>query len=130
MIENIKAILIDIDNTLLDFNKGGKIAMEKAFIECGLAYKDEYFKVFIRENDLLWLKIERGELTRQGLHKVRFQIIFDAIGIIGDGDKAEIEFRKALFNVAETVDGANELLKYLSQKYKIYSLANRVDRCL
>ena len=126
MINDIKAILIDIDNTLLDFNKGAKLAMEKAFIECGLSFKDEYFSVFTRENDLLWEKIERGELTRQGLHKVRFSIIFNALNITGDSDKAEVEFRKALFDIAETVDGAVELLKYLSQKYKIYCASNAI----
>ena len=126
MIENVKAILIDIDNTLLDFNKGSKIAMAKAFNECGIEFKDGYFDVFTRENDLLWEKIERGELTRLGLHKVRFYIIFDALGIKGDGDKAEIEFRKALFNVAEKVDGANELLEYLSKKYTLYCASNAI----
>lgn len=126
MIENVKVILIDIDNTLLDFNKGAKIAMAKALKECGVEFQDWYFEVFTRENDLLWEKIERGELTRQGLHKVRFHIIFDAIGIKGDGDKAEVEFRKALFDIAETVDGANELLEYLSKKYKIYSASNAI----
>ncbi len=126
MIENVKAILIDIDNTLLDFHKGAKISMAKAFNKCGLSFKDEYFKVFTRENDLLWEKIERGELTREGLHKVRFHIIFDSLGITGDGDKAEIEFRKALFNVAETVDGANELLEYLSKKYLLFCASNAI----
>ena len=124
--ENIKAILIDIDNTLLDFNKGAKIAMEKALNECGVEFKDEYFTTFTRENDLLWEKIERGELTRQGLHKIRFHIIFDALGITADGDKAEIKFREALFDVAETVDGANELLEYLSKKYLLYCASNAI----
>ena len=53
MIENVKAILIDIDNTLLDFHKGAKIAMEKAFSECSLIFKDEYFGVFTREKPRL-----------------------------------------------------------------------------
>ena len=124
--KNIKAVLIDIDNTLLDFNKGAEIAIEKAFNACGIIYKKEYIKTFIEQNDLLWEKIERGELTREGLHKIRFNTIFKVLGITADGIKAETEFRKALFNIAVPVDGALELVRYLSKKYKLYCASNAI----
>lgn len=122
----IKVILLDIDNTILDFNKSAKKAVEIAFNICGLEYNDNTFNVFIEQNDKLWQKIERGELTRQELHKIRFQTIFNVLGIKGDGEKTEIEFRKALFNIAEPVDGALEIVKYLSSKYKVYSASNAI----
>ena len=124
--KNIKAVLIDIDNTLLDFNKGAEIVVEIAFNKCGLTYKNHYIKTFIEQNDLLWEKIERGELTREGLHKIRFNTIFKVLGITGDGVKTEIEFRKALFNIAVPVEGAQELVKYLSKKYKVYCASNAI----
>ena len=124
--KNIKAVLIDIDNTLLDFNKGAEIAVEKAFNECGITYKKDYIKTFIEQNDLLWQKIERGELTREGLHKIRFNTIFKVLGITADGIKAETEFRKALFSIAVPVDGALELVRYLSKKYKLYCASNAI----
>ena len=123
---DIKAVLIDIDNTLLDFNKGAEIAVEMAFNECGIDYKKHYIDTFIEQNDLLWQKIERGELTREGLHKIRFNTIFNVLGITADGIKAETEFRKALFNIAVPVDGALELLQYLSKKYKLYCASNAI----
>lgn len=124
--KDIKAVLIDIDNTLLDFNKGAKIAVGKAFESCNLEYNDYHFKVFTEQNDLLWQKIEKGQLTREGLHKIRFYTIFNALNISADGIKAETEFRKALFNIAEVVDGAVELVEYLSKKYKIYCASNAI----
>ncbi len=67
-----------------------------------------------------------GELTRQGLHKIRFNIILNALGLSGDGEKVETEFRNALFNIAEPVEGAFDLVKYLSSKYKVYSASNAI----
>ena len=51
--ENIKAVLIDIDNTLLDFNKGAEITVEIAFNKCGLPFNEHCFNTFIEQNDLL-----------------------------------------------------------------------------
>ena len=124
--DKIKAILLDIDNTILDFNKCAEKAVKIAFEKCGLEYTDNTFKVFTEQNDMLWQKIERGELTRQGLHKIRFNTIFNVLGIVADGEMAETEFRNSLFNIAETVDGAVELVKYLSSKYKVYSASNAI----
>lgn len=124
--DKIKAILLDIDNTILDFNKCADKAIKIAFEKFGLEYNENTIKVFIKQNDLLWLKIEKGEITRQDLHKIRFNIIFKALGIEGDGEKTETEFRNALYSIAETVDGANELVKYLSSKYKVYSASNAI----
>ena len=124
--EKIKAILLDIDNTILDFNKCAEKAIKVAFEKCGLEYGKNTINVFIEQNDLLWLKIEKGELTRQQLHKIRFNTIFKVLGISADGEKTETEFRNALYNIAETVDGASELVKYLSSKYKVYSASNAI----
>ena len=124
--EDIKAVLIDIDNTLLDFNKGAEIAVGVAFNKCGLTFNEHCFNTFIEQNDLLWQKIERGELTREGLHQIRFKTIFNVLGISADGIMAETEFRKALFNIAVPVDGALELVQYLSKKYKVYCASNAI----
>ncbi len=124
--DKIKVILLDIDNTILDFNKSAEKAVEIAFKICGLEHNENTFSVFIEQNDMLWRKIERGELTRQGLHKVRFKSIFEVLGISGDAEKTETEFRKSLFNIAEPVDGALDLVKYLSSKYKVYSASNAI----
>ena len=49
----IKAILLDIDNTLLDFNESASLAMGEAFVEHGLPFKKENFATFKRVNDSL-----------------------------------------------------------------------------
>ena len=61
--EKSTVLLFDIDNTLLDFSAGAMQAMEEIFRAAGLPYAPEMFAVFQVENDKLWARIERGELT-------------------------------------------------------------------
>lgn len=63
----LKAVLMDIDDTLLDFGKCAEQAMRIGFSEWGLPYDDSTYATFTRINDGLWLMIERGELTTQQL---------------------------------------------------------------
>lgn len=73
--EKSTVLLFDIDNTLLDFSAGAMQAMEEIFRAAGLPYAPEMFAVFQVENDKLWVRIERGELTIAGLRDVRWQTI-------------------------------------------------------
>ena len=60
----IKALFIDIDNTLLDFDGYVREAMKNGFRRFGLKPDtEEMFPVFRRINTELWQKIESGELT-------------------------------------------------------------------
>lgn len=120
----IKTVLIDIDNTLLDFNESAKKSMQDAFIFYGLPLPQNLFATFKRINDGLWLKIEKGEITRADLHKVRWNMIFKELGIDFDGEVLEKRFLDNLYNTAVLVDGAKEILQYLSKKYPVYTASN------
>ena len=55
----LKAVLMDIDDTLLDFGKCAEQAMRIGFAEWGLPYDDSTYATFTRINDGLWLMIEQ-----------------------------------------------------------------------
>ena len=60
----MKAIFIDIDNTLLDFDAYVRESMRAGFARFGLRpYEPWMYDIFVRENDKLWQAIERSELT-------------------------------------------------------------------
>lgn len=120
----IKVVFVDIDNTLLDFDKCAKVAMEYCMNQFGVMYNEKVFETFLEVNDSLWLEIERGELTRQGLYEIRWNRIFSRLGIEIDGVEFEKKFVSVLETCAEPVDGAMELLKYLASKYTVYAASN------
>ena len=120
----IKAVLIDIDNTLLDFHKCSKEAMCLAADDFGISFPENYFEIFTEINNGLWEKIEKGELTRQGLFKVRWNLIFEAMEISGDGPAFDERFRDYIKKSAIPVEGATELLEYLNDKYFVCVASN------
>ena len=120
----IKAILIDIDNTLLDFDASANLAIKEGFAKRGIEFTDNVIDVFHRINNSLWKRLENGELTKQGLFDIRWNTIFEALGIDADGIEFEAYFRAYLFDSAVEMDGAMEILKYLSSKYDVYAASN------
>lgn len=121
----IKAVFIDIDNTLLDFDGYVRQTMKDGFEIFSLKHYEPYmYDVFTKINNALWKEIERGELTFAELENIRWNKIFEALGIDFDGTVFEDYFRKALNESAIPENGAYELLKYLSEKYIVCAASN------
>lgn len=116
MNHEIKVLFLDIDNTLLDFDAGAAWGMEQCFQKAGLEYRTEMFSVFTEENNKIWQKIERRELTMDNLFYVRWQAILAHLGLEADGVEMEKEFRRLLHLTAVPVEGAKEILEYLYKK--------------
>ena len=116
----IKTVLVDIDNTLLDFDAGTKLAVKTLFPKYGIPYSDGVLKTFAAENAKLWDKIEKGELTKDELRRIRWNTIFRVLGVECDGEKFEKDYEDIVANTAVPIDGSEELLKYLKQNFIFY----------
>ena len=56
----IRAVLLDIDDTLLDFDAYVKNSMKDGFDKFSLAvYDDSMFRIFKQVNSEMWKKLER-----------------------------------------------------------------------
>lgn len=119
-----KIIFMDIDDTLLDFNKCSKVSIIQSCEKFNIEYKDLFYTTFLRINDSLWKQIERNEITKEELFSVRWAKIFEELHVNFDGPTFENEFISRLDFIAEPVDGAKELLLYLSKKADIYLTTN------
>ena len=97
----LKVILFDIDNTILSFDEYVKESMKNGFrkFEIGI-YEDDMFNIFNQVNTGLWHAIEKGELDFEGLKKIRWNMIFERLGISADGEAFEKYFRECLFESA------------------------------
>ncbi|MBR6525428.1 MAG: YjjG family noncanonical pyrimidine nucleotidase [Clostridia bacterium] len=122
---NIKAILLDVDNTLLDFNECARVSLKEAMEQCGFVYQDSMYAVFERENNAIWKEMEKGLLTREELHEQRFRRILRALDMDeNEGPAMEEVFQRCVGEGAEHVTGALELLRYLYEKYPLYVASN------
>ncbi len=120
----IKAILIDIDNTILDFNKSADLSAVSTAKEAGIELPENYFKVFLKVNSFLWTEYENGNITKPDIYDKRWPTIFCELGIAADGHSFENSFRRKMSTVAIPVDGADDILSYLAEKYDLYAATN------
>ena len=59
---NIKAVLIDIDDTILDFDRCADKASRICAAKYNINLPENYYEVFIQVNDKLWGLLEQGEI--------------------------------------------------------------------
>ena len=120
----IKAVIIDIDNTLLDFDKSSFHAIELAHKMQNLQFDNTILSEFLKTTEKFWAKIEKGEITRETLYKERWKEIYTNLNINADGPKTEALYRKLLYECAFEIEGAREILEYLSKKYVVCVASN------
>ena len=119
-----KIVLLDLDNTLIDFNECARHSIINIFEELGFSYTEKVFETFICENVKIWKRLEKGEITKSDLRANRWNIILGKLGIDYDGTIIEEKFENGVAQGAYAVDGAYELLDYLYPKYELYIVSN------
>lgn len=81
----IRAVLWDIDNTLLDFDVAEHAALNKDFEEFGLGeLTEEMLYEYMALNKRRWQALERGEMEKQEVLEGRFREFFGMYGLPTD----------------------------------------------
>ena len=119
-----KIILIDLDNTIIDFNECARHSIMGIFEDLGFHYDENVFETFITENVKIWKRLERGEIDKPYLRANRWNIILGKLGIEYDGTIIEERFENGVAKGAYPVEYAYELLEYLYSKYDLYVVSN------
>ncbi|MBQ0095052.1 MAG: YjjG family noncanonical pyrimidine nucleotidase [Bacteroidaceae bacterium] len=123
-LNGIRAVFMDVDDTLLDFNECARQNIQACFAKHGLIFSESIFQFFMSRNVKLWQLIEDRQLTVDELHRTRWQGIFDDLGIKADGVAFEQDFIAGLRDTAVPMEGAHEIMKYLHERYKVYVVSN------
>lgn len=123
-----KKLLLDVDGTLLDFDKSAEKGLETLFAQRGYPFDETIFPLYDMINVGLWERYERGEIPRERVLVDRFTIMFERLGIDEKGDTFEDDFRDQLEQNPFWMEGAEELLRYLQPKYEMYIVTNGVAR--
>jgi HAD superfamily (subfamily IA) hydrolase, TIGR02254 len=122
--EDITTVLMDVDDTLLDFKECARENVRGCCRKNGIEYSDSMFDFFLNRNIILWKRIEDGLLTVDELHRTRWAGIFRDLGIEADGPAFELDFIAGLRDTSVPVAGAHEVMKYLHDRYKVYVVSN------
>lgn len=121
-----QTILLDLDDTILDFGAAERVAIAKAFRDIGLEPTEELLCRYSQINISQWEAFERGEIDREEVLTRRFVLLFEELGVQIDAQHCENIYRGYLGIGHYFIDGAVELLEYLAPKYDLYIASNGV----
>ena len=130
--KNIRHIFFDLDNTLWDHRKNAYLTLKEIYKRENVQEKynlgfEDFHREYFTINERLWAQIRDGEIDKEYLRKHRFYDSFLFFGI-DDYDLAQVfeqNFLDEILNYNDLVEGAFELLEYLSEKgYTLHILSN------
>ena len=120
-----ETLLIDADNTILDFSGGEKLAFAKVMEYANLENTPKLHQTYHKINRNLWDALERGEIERDLiLSGERYKQLFSYLNIDKDGEEAEKIFLNELCKCDLTVENAVEVIGKLAVNYKLYCVTN------
>ena len=117
-------LFLDLDDTILDFQKAEHIALGKTLRNFGLEPTERVLKRYNLINKAHWEALERKELTREQVLVGRFQTLFAEMGITVEPVQVARAYEDNLSIGHYFLPGAEEAVEALSKKYKLYLASN------
>lgn len=127
MMKPYRYLLLDLDNTLLDFDLAEKTAFAAAFSASGIPSTPEIYAAYHAINDALWKQLERGEVSRERLLVLRFEQLLAHMGrpdTDGLSRRLSEDYFAFLAKQRHLVPGALEVVEMLSHHYALYIITN------
>lgn len=121
-------VLLDADDTLLDFGKSEKEAIVTTLKEFEVPVTQRIVDRYVQINLHCWKLLESGQITRVYLDRLRFDMLFEEFGITGkDTVKAGAKYREHLTERGYVLDGCVEFLHSISDKYRLFLVTNGTE---
>lgn len=119
-------ILMDIDNTLLDFDAGTAEALTGLLAEFGLALTQQRLDRFLTINADFWEQYESGKIEKSDIFPNRFRKFLLELGIETDWLAANEVYAAGLQRSAVLLPGARALLDRLQGVCRLFAVTNGV----
>ena len=120
----IRFVLIDLDDTILDFHRAEAAAVSKTLLCLGVEPTEQIVQRYSEINAAHWRMLERGEITRPQVLTGRYCQLFSEISVDCDPEQTQRIYESHLSQGHYFIPGAEQLLKDLSGKYLLYLVSN------
>ncbi len=117
-------IFFDADGTLFDYDAAQAAALEGAFETCGLPYAPEIGRLYNEINHDIWRDFELGAISQEALKTVRFDRLFDAVGLEADSAEFSRHYLAILGAQTALLDGAENLVRSLTGRVRMLLITN------
>jgi putative hydrolase of the HAD superfamily len=127
----ISDVFFDLDHTLWDFEKNSALAFQTIFPRLLIAVDiDIFLEHYVPVNFEYWEKYRKDQITHEELRYGRFKEAFGRLGIaMSEAAISEISnaYIECLPENNHLFKGANEILDYLKQNYRLHIITNGFD---
>ena len=120
----IEFLLLDLDDTILDFHKAERIALSKTIRDFGMEPTEEILELYHKINRWHWEQLELGKLTRDEVLVNRFGALFQELGIHVDPAACARSYEHNLSIGHYFLPGAEEAVKRLKEHYRLFLVSN------
>ena len=120
----IEFLLLDLDDTILDFHKAERIAISKTIRDFGVEPTEEVLSRYHVINKWHWEQLELGTMTREEILVGRFDVLFREFGVTVDAVMVARTYEKNLGIGHYFLPGAEEAVDTLHKKYRLFLTSN------
>ncbi len=117
-------ILLDLDNTIFDFNVSSRLAFDSFLKDYNVPIENGLYKTYKNINKGVWQQLEKGQLSSAEVKWIRFKQFFEHIGKNEDPHRANEIYLDHLVNHFRFVEGAQEVIEYLNSSYQLGVVTN------
>ncbi len=120
-----EVLIFDADETLFDFEKSERYALEHAMKELGISYNESYhLPIYSKINETIWKELERGQITQDALKAERFRRFIDKIEVSIDANDLSSAYLRHLSDASFLLEGSYELIEALKPNYRMIIVTN------
>lgn len=120
----VEFLLLDLDDTVLDFQKGEEYGLRKTLLDAGIEPTEAICARYSQINKAYWKRLELGEVTREQVMVGRFETLYNELGVDADPLSSSAAYMDNMSSVHFFLPGAEEAVKSLSKKYRLFLVSN------
>lgn len=117
-------LLMDADNTILDFTRSEHDAIAETFLHFGLPHDDATIAVYSEVNEAHWKMLERGEIEKKVLMWKRFEAFCERAGLVADPHALAERYLQTLSTKSYMIEGALRVCAELAGHCRMYVITN------
>lgn len=120
----IEFLLLDLDDTILDFQKGEEYGLRKTLLDAGITPTEAICARYSQINKTYWKRLELGEVTREQVMLGRFETLFNELGVTADPAVSAAAYMDNMSSVHFFLPGAEDAVKSLAKRYRLFLVSN------
>lgn len=117
-------LLIDLDNTLLDFTAGANRSLKAALKAFEIEPSEGNIDIYHSINHQCWEAFEKGELDVDTLRRRRFELFVETLAVSVDAGKLNTFYLSRLSEQTDEIKGARQFLEWARIRYKLVLATN------